>query len=51
MKQPGYIEGPKALENLEQLGRAILQAPKPKGKAKKRPKADASRKPEKPDRD
>jgi hypothetical protein len=51
MKQTEYIEGPEALGNFERLAVAILQAPKPKGKAKKQAKADASRKPEKDDRD
>jgi hypothetical protein len=51
MKQPEYIEGPEALANFEQFGRAILQTPKPKGKAKKQAKVDASRKPEEADRD
>lgn len=51
MKQVEYIEGPEALENFKQFGRAILQASKPKGKAKKQAKADALRKPEKPDKD
>jgi hypothetical protein len=35
MKEPEYIEGSEALENFERFGRAILQAPKPKIKAKK----------------
>jgi hypothetical protein len=35
MKKLEYTEGPEALENFEQLARAILQAPKPKIKAKK----------------
>jgi hypothetical protein len=39
MKQQEYVEGPEALENFEQFARAILQAPKPKGKTKKQPKA------------
>jgi hypothetical protein len=51
MKEREYIEGPEALANFEQLGRAILQAPKPKGKAKNQAKVDASRKPEEADRD
>jgi hypothetical protein len=44
MKQPEYTEGPEALENFEQFARAMLQAPKPKGKAKKQTKATTSRK-------
>jgi hypothetical protein len=31
------VEGPEALENFEQFARAILQAPKPKGKTKAQP--------------
>jgi len=46
-----YIEGPKALENFEEFGRAILQAPKPKIKAKKQPKAATSRKSKNADKD
>ncbi len=33
MKEHEYIEGPEALANFEQLGRAILQAPTAEGKA------------------
>jgi hypothetical protein len=51
MKEPEYIEGPEALENFEQFGRAILQAPKPKSKGKKESKAGTSRKPKSSDRD
>jgi len=51
MKQLEYTEGPEALANFEQFARAILQAPKPKGKAKKQAKGDVLRKPEKPDKD
>ena len=43
MKQPEYIEGPKALENFKTLATAILQAP---SKKKKQPKKAASRKTE-----
>jgi hypothetical protein len=32
MKQPEYIEGPKALENFKEFGRMILQAPARKKK-------------------
>src|ERR1700730_9128968 len=34
MKEWEYTEGPEALENVEQFASAILQAPKPKIKAK-----------------
>jgi len=51
MKQPEYTEGPEALENFERFGQAILQAPKPKLKAKKESKADTSRKPKSSDKD
>jgi len=50
MKQPEYIEGPKATENFERLATAILQAPYKK--KKKQPKKAASvRKPKKSDKD
>jgi len=48
MKQREYTEGPEALENLEQLARAILQAPKPE---KKQPKGAIRKKRKKPDKD
>ena len=51
MKQAEYIEGPEAFANFERFACAVLQAPKPKGKAKKRPKAATSRKPKKSDTD
>jgi hypothetical protein len=52
MKQPEYREGPEATERFEALARAILQAPKPKIKPKKRqPKAATSRKPKRNDKD
>ena len=38
MKEREYVEGPEALENFEQFARAILQAPKPQGKPKKKSK-------------
>ncbi len=44
MKQPEHVEGPETLESFGQFARAILQAPKPKGKARKQPRAVASRK-------
>jgi hypothetical protein len=51
MKQTEYTEGPEALENFEQLARTILQAPKPKLKARKLAKPATSRKPQKSDKD
>ena len=52
MKTPEYTEGPEAAENLEQFARAILQAPKPKIKPKKRVPKDATlREPKIDDRD
>ena len=51
MKTHEYTEGPEALANFERFATAILQAPKPKIKAKKRPKAATSRKPKRSDRD
>jgi hypothetical protein len=50
MKLLEYIEGPEAFANFERFARAVLQAPKPKGKAK-RAKAATSRKPKKSDTD
>lgn len=51
MVKPEYIEGPEAFANFEQFATAILQAPKPKIKAKKRPKAATSRKSKNADKD
>ncbi len=34
-----YIEGPEAFANFERFAKTILQAPKPRIKAKKQPKA------------
>jgi hypothetical protein len=50
MREHKYIEGPEAFANFEQLARAVLQAPRPKIKARKRPKAATSRKSKKADR-
>jgi hypothetical protein len=53
MKQPEYIEGPKARENFEQGMKALFQVPKPKqkkGKQKDKPNA-SQRKPKSSDRD
>jgi hypothetical protein len=36
-----YIEGPKALENFEQLAKAVLQAPKPAVKKNSKKKTSA----------
>jgi hypothetical protein len=44
MKQREYVEGPEAFANFERFAKLALQAPKPKIKAKKRPKAAAPRK-------
>jgi hypothetical protein len=49
MKEREDIEGPKALENFEKFGQAILQAPKPK--RKKQLKPATLRKPKSSDRD
>ncbi len=52
MKEPEYTEGPEALENFERLAVAILQAPKPKLKGKKKqPKPATSRKSKNADKD
>ena len=51
MKQPEYTEGLQALENFKQFATAILQAPKPKIKAKKQPKVATSRKSKNADKD
>jgi hypothetical protein len=52
MKQPEYIEGPKALKNFERLATAVMQATKPtkKGRQKDRPNA-SQRKPKSSDKD
>jgi hypothetical protein len=51
MKQPEYTEGQEAFTNFERLAKQILQAPKPKQKAKKkRPKKTAPKSRRKPDR-
>jgi len=49
--KPEYIEGPEAFTNFERFAKAVLQAPKPKTKAKRRPKAATSRKSKKADKD
>jgi hypothetical protein len=46
-----YIEGPDAFANFEQFAKTVLQAPKPKIKAKKRPKDATSRKSKNADKD
>jgi hypothetical protein len=51
MKQAEYIEGPEAFENFERFATAILQAPKPRIKAKQKPKAPTSRKSKNADKD
>jgi hypothetical protein len=51
MTKREYIEGPEAFANFERFATAILQAPKPKIKAKKQPKAATLRKPKRFDRD
>jgi len=51
MKQREYVEGPEAFTNFERFATAILQAQKPKIKAKQKPKAPTSRKSKKSDRD
>jgi hypothetical protein len=50
MKQPEYIEGPKALDNFKQLATAILQAPAKKKKRQTK-KSASVRKPKKSDKD
>jgi hypothetical protein len=50
MKQPEYIEGPKALENFKSLASAILQAPAKK-KKKRANKPASQEKPQKSDMD
>jgi hypothetical protein len=47
MKEPEYIEGPKALENFERFATAILQA---NPKKKKTKKSTSIRKPKKADK-
>jgi hypothetical protein len=50
--KPEYIEGPKALENFERLATAVLQAPRPTKKGKRKDKPSASqRKPKSSDKD
>ncbi len=51
MKRTEYIEGPEAFANFERFATAILQAPKPKIKAKKRSKVATSRKSKNADKD
>jgi hypothetical protein len=51
MKEREYIEGPEAFANFERFASAVLQAPRPKIKAKKRAKTATSRKSKKADRD
>jgi hypothetical protein len=51
MKEREYIEGPEAFANFERFAKMVLQAPRPKIKAKQRPKAATSRKPKRSDRD
>jgi hypothetical protein len=52
MKQPEYIEGPKAMENFEKMASAIFQKPKAGGRKtrKKSNKTASERKPKNPDR-
>jgi hypothetical protein len=50
MKQPEYIEGPKALTNFKHIATAILQAPAQK-KKKQTKKSASVRKPKKSDKD
>jgi hypothetical protein len=42
MKQPEYIEGPRAFENFERLARAVMQTPRPNKKGKRKDKPTAS---------
>ncbi len=53
MKQPEYIEGPKALENFERMAVAIFKAPKAGGRKTRRKssKTASERKPKRSDRD
>ncbi len=53
MKEPEYIEGPKALENFEKMATAVFQAPKPEGRKtrKKSSKKASERKPKLSDKD
>jgi len=53
MKQPEYIEGPKAMENFERMAIAIFKAPKAGGRKtrKKSSKTASERKLKSPDRD
>jgi hypothetical protein len=47
--KPEYTEGPKALENFEQLAKAVLQSPRPL--TLKNPKKKITRKPKNSDKD
>jgi hypothetical protein len=47
--EPQYVEGQKALDNFEQLAKAVLRAPKPA--ITKNPQKSASRKPKNADKD
>ena len=51
MKQAKYIEGLEAFSNFERFAKMVLQAPRPKVKAKKRPKSATSRKSKNADKD
>jgi hypothetical protein len=51
MQKREYVEGPEAFANFERFAKAVLQAPKPKIKAKKRPKSATSRKSKNADKD
>jgi hypothetical protein len=48
--KPEYIEGPRALENFEQLARTVLQSPKP-SVLKNPKKKTSSNKPKNSDKD
>lgn len=48
--KPEYVEGPEAFANFERFTKAVLQSPKPRIKAKKRPKKDAPKSKQKSDR-
>jgi hypothetical protein len=53
MKQPEYVEGPKAMENFERMAVAIFKAPKANGRKtrKKSSKTTSERKLKNSDRD
>lgn len=52
MKEPEYIEGPKAAENFEEAMKTIFKAPKPVKKGKKKDTRSTSlRKPKRSDKD